>query len=438
MALYATNRFAGDGTTTSYEFNFVGKYIARTHVKVYQEDNATKVRTSVSINDSNFLNDTTLHSLPVTPVGSTLVIYRETPKPPLVDFVNGSRFTEYNLDLVARQGLFVAMEALDAGDAEARQQLLDAIAVIVGLSDDATAAALAAATSASNSAGSATLAQDAKVAAEAANSAAQTARSVAQASATAASASASNASTSASSASTSASNAAGSASSAASSASAASTQATNATTSATNAANSATAAAGSASAAASSASAASASATAAAGSAASINPATFMTLANAQTVSGDKTFSIAPTIPSITDPASSAGRALNWASIRARTVLNGWGVQADVTNNAVYMGWSGFPRGILAQVDSTTMGSVVTTAAARDTNMIGALVFAHYNVRGSTIGAGAAVNGVDLRPASPVNNQGVSLPGVWTCLGYCVGTTDATSPAAKTLFIRTS
>ena len=114
MALYATNRFPGDGSTTSYEFNFVGKYIDRSHVKVYQEDNATKVRTHVSINDGNFLNDTTLRNLPVTPVGSTLVIYRATPKPPLVDFVNGSLFTEYNMDLVARQGLFVAMEAIDA------------------------------------------------------------------------------------------------------------------------------------------------------------------------------------------------------------------------------------------------------------------------------------------------------------------------------------
>lgn len=163
MALYATNRFPGDGTTTSYEFNFVGKYIARTHVKVYQEDNATKVRAYVPITDGNFLNDTTLRSLPVTPVGSTLVIYRETPKPPLVDFVNGSRFTEYNLDLVARQGLFVAMEAMDAGDIDAREQLLAAIAVVTGLVDDATAAvsdatasALAAATTASTQAGIAT------------------------------------------------------------------------------------------------------------------------------------------------------------------------------------------------------------------------------------------------------------------------------------------
>ena len=263
MALYATNRFPGDGSTTSYEFNFVGKYIARTHVKVYQEDNATKVRTYVSINDSNFLNDTTLRSLPVTPVGSTLVIYRDTPKPPLVDFVNGSRFTEYNMDLVARQGLFVAMEALDAGDSDARQQLLDAIAVVVGLVDnakaaisDATAAALAAATSAANAATSESQAKAAKAAAESANMAAQAAKTDAQTAASASSGSATAAAGSASAASTSASNAAGSATTASNMAgvaggyaTTAGTNATNAATSATNAGNSATAAANSATAA---------------------------------------------------------------------------------------------------------------------------------------------------------------------------------------------
>ncbi len=204
MALYATNRFAGDGTTTSYEFNFAGKYIARTHVKVYKEDNATKVRTSVSINDSNFLNDTTLRGLPVTPVGQTLVIYRDTPKPPIVDFVNGSRFTEYNLDLVARQGLFVAMEAMDAGGVDAREQLLAAITAVTGLVDDATAAvsdataaALAAAASAATAQGADALAAAAKAAAEAANTAAQGSASAAAGSASAASTSASNAATSA-------------------------------------------------------------------------------------------------------------------------------------------------------------------------------------------------------------------------------------------------
>ena len=274
MALYATNRFPGDGATTSYEFNFVGKYIARSHVKVYQEDNATKVRTYVSINDGNFLNDTTLRNLPVTPVGSTLVICRETPKPPLVDFVNGSRFTEYNMDLVARQGLFVAMEAMDAGDLDARQQLLDAIAVVVGLVNDATAAvsdataaAAAAATSALAASDSATQAQTARTGAEAANTAAQTAKTDAQTAATNAASSASSASTSASTASTQASNAATSASTANTRANAANTSANNAATSATNAANSATAASNSATAAGNSASAASTSADNAAASA---------------------------------------------------------------------------------------------------------------------------------------------------------------------------
>lgn len=116
MALYATNRFAGDGTTTSYEFNFVGKYIARTHVKAYIEDDTTGARTPVTLTDSNFLNDTTLQGLPTTPVGATLVIYRDTPRYPLVDFSSGSRITEESLDAVARQGIFVAAEAADAGD----------------------------------------------------------------------------------------------------------------------------------------------------------------------------------------------------------------------------------------------------------------------------------------------------------------------------------
>lgn len=114
MALYATNRFAGDGTTTQYEINFVGMYIDRSHVKAYRVDDATKVRTPVTIDPGQWLNATTIAGFTPTPVGQTLVIYRDTPKPPLPDFVNGSRFTEHNLDITARQGLFVATEVLDA------------------------------------------------------------------------------------------------------------------------------------------------------------------------------------------------------------------------------------------------------------------------------------------------------------------------------------
>ena len=442
MALYATNRFAGDGATTQYEINFVGQYIDRSHVKVYQEDNATKVRTYVSINDGNFLNDTTLRSLPVTPVGSTLVICRDTPKPPLVDFVNGARFTEYNMDLVARQGLFVAMEAMDAGDAEARQQLLDAIAVVTALVNDATAAvsdataaALAAATSAATAQGAATLATSAKTAAEAANTAAQGAKTNALASASAAAGSASAASTSASNAAASASTASTQAALAGGYAASANTNASNAATSATNAANSATAAGNAASAAASSASAASASASAAAGYAASINPATVVTLAGSQTISGAKTFSIAPYVATVPDPAQDAGRALNWASTRARTIINGWGVQAGVTSNLVYMGWGGIPGGILAQVDATPVGSVVTTHAAQTQSMIGALVFGHYLGAG-VLSYGAQVVGYYLRISSGNSVAGSYLPGTWVCLGTATGDASTASLSAKTLFMR--
>lgn len=450
MALYATNRFPGDGSTTSYEFNFVGKYIARSHVKVYQEDNATKVRTYVPINDSNFLNDTTLRSLPVTPVGSALVIYRDTPKPPLVDFVNGSRFTEYNMDLVARQGLFVAMEALDAGGSDAREQLLAAIAVVTALVDDATAAvsdataaALAAATSASNAATSESQAQAAKAAAEAANTTAQAAKTAAQASASAAAGSASAASTSASNAAASASTASTQATNAANSATAAAGSASTAATQSTNAANSATAAAGSASTAntsatnaATSATNASNSAAAAAASAASINPANLVTLDGTQTVSGLKTFTASPNVGNLADPESATGRALNWQSTKQRVVINGWGIQPGVAANLVLMGWGGVPRGIAVQVDTTPMGTVLTSALASNPGINGALCFAHYVENGVSIGYGAQVLGAGLRATSGANFVGSGLPGTWVCLGAAVGNASSTATAAKTLFMR--
>lgn len=118
MAHYATNRFPGDGVTTTYEINFAGKYLSRDHVFAYIEDDTTKVKTPVSLSTGNWLNDTTLQSLPAAPVGSTMVIYRNTPATPLVDFVAGARLTPTALDTATRQGLFKAVEAAD-GDAGA-------------------------------------------------------------------------------------------------------------------------------------------------------------------------------------------------------------------------------------------------------------------------------------------------------------------------------
>ena len=444
MALYATNRFPGDGTTTSYEFNFVGKYIARTHVKVYQEDNATKVRTPIAITDSNFLNDTTLRSLPVTPVGKTLVIYRETPKPPIVDFVNGSRFTEYNLDLVARQGLFVAMEAMDAGGADARQQLLDAIAVVVGLVDDATvavsdatAAALAAATSAATVQDAATLAASAKTAAEAANTAAQGAKTAAQGSASAAAGSASAASTSASNAANSATASANSATTATTAKDSAVSAATTAGTHASTATTQAGIATTKADVATTKASEASTSAASAAASAASINPAGFVNTSTAQTIAGVKTFTSSPVVPSMSNPSATPANAINYAAAKAGLVVNAWPGVTGAGNHIVHIGWHTADARLIGVIDSTSIGTIQTSSTMAS-GKVGAHMFAHFNTAEATIGYGTQVSGLELRPSSPTLHQGTPMSGVWVCLGYCVGSTDAAFPGAKSLFMRIS
>lgn len=126
--LYATNRFHGDGMTTQYEISFVGGYLDRAHVKAYVEG-ADLVQTPVTLSPGNFLGQYTIGGLAPVPVGSTLVIYRDTPKAPIVDFVNGSRFTESNLDTATRQGSFIAAEGADAvspaGLAGVIQQIAD-------------------------------------------------------------------------------------------------------------------------------------------------------------------------------------------------------------------------------------------------------------------------------------------------------------------------
>ena len=115
MALLATNRFAGDGVTTSYEINFVGKYLDKSHVFAYVEDDVTGARTPVAITAANWLNDTTLQGMSAVPVGKTMVIYRNTPAAPLVDFVSGAWLTPNALNTATRQGLFKAVESSDGG-----------------------------------------------------------------------------------------------------------------------------------------------------------------------------------------------------------------------------------------------------------------------------------------------------------------------------------
>lgn len=169
--LYATNRFPGDGMTTQYEISFVGGYLDRAHVKAYVEG-ADLVQTPVTLSPGNFLGQYTIGGLAPVPVGSTLVIYRDTPKAPIVDFVNGSRFTESNLDTATRQGSFIAAEGADAvspaGLVGVIQQIADfsgaagaARGQAVAAQNTAVAASDAASLSASNAKASAVSAADA-------------------------------------------------------------------------------------------------------------------------------------------------------------------------------------------------------------------------------------------------------------------------------------
>ncbi|UPI11719.1 tail spike protein [Aeromonas phage yong1] len=100
--------YNGTGGDT-FDINFAGGYIDRTHVKALvsngdvvtlQFSSASRVRTSRPI-----------------VVGETVLIYRDTPKAvPLAQFEDGALLTAANLDRNAKQAVFVAAEMLDRFD----------------------------------------------------------------------------------------------------------------------------------------------------------------------------------------------------------------------------------------------------------------------------------------------------------------------------------
>lgn len=132
-----------DGTTTFWDFSFSGGYLDSSHVKAY----VTALDGSrTDIAGINLVGPYQIKVDPALASGGALVIYRDTPKDlPLVDFTDGSGFSELSLDTNAKQAVFIAAETLDALDS----------------TPDATAAAsaLAAAGSALAAAGSAQAAE---------------------------------------------------------------------------------------------------------------------------------------------------------------------------------------------------------------------------------------------------------------------------------------
>ena len=127
---YATNTWPGDGTTKQYEFNFVGGYIDKSHVKAYYLDDETYIRTDIDMSTVTWIGPVTLLFPTAPAVGQTLTIYRETPREALVDFENTSRITEANLNKAFTQSLFISVEASDLLSSSIIQELLQQIEIV--------------------------------------------------------------------------------------------------------------------------------------------------------------------------------------------------------------------------------------------------------------------------------------------------------------------
>lgn len=158
------NEFPGTGAAapTTVDFNFAGGYISRAHVKAEVFNPTTLERTPIALVDGDFLAEWRVAVPASVPTGSVLRVYRATPKDaPLVDFSTGARLTEPNLDLTARQAVFVAAESTDQ---------MAALGVVQAI--EAAEAAQAAAAQASISQATATAAENAAEAAQAAAEAA--------------------------------------------------------------------------------------------------------------------------------------------------------------------------------------------------------------------------------------------------------------------------
>lgn len=111
LQLNSINRWLGDGTTTDWNFTFSGGYIAPEHVRCYVTD-ADGVRI---FPEKTLISPFTMRVIPAVPTGSTITLYRDTPKDlPLVEFADGTALTEPALNLMARQSVFIAAEFTDA------------------------------------------------------------------------------------------------------------------------------------------------------------------------------------------------------------------------------------------------------------------------------------------------------------------------------------
>lgn len=151
---YSINRFTGDGTQTIWNLNFAGGIISRDHVSAYlvNEDG------TYSPLGFDWISDGSVDVTPAVDADQAFVFYRNTPKgQPLVDFTGGAAFTERNMDMLAKQAVFVGAEMVDrfadVGDQSEAATIASLAAVATAdAADEKADAALSAANSASDTA----------------------------------------------------------------------------------------------------------------------------------------------------------------------------------------------------------------------------------------------------------------------------------------------
>jgi hypothetical protein len=95
--------YIGNGVTQSFSLTF--NFLNRSHVKVFVN--------GVENTTFTWATNSTITITPAPPNGSIVVIQRQTPTTPIVDFVDGSNLTEVMLDTATRQSIFIAEENRD-------------------------------------------------------------------------------------------------------------------------------------------------------------------------------------------------------------------------------------------------------------------------------------------------------------------------------------
>lgn len=125
--LYSRTSWIADGADTLWNFAFTGGYILPAHIGAMAQNLVTGEVEAVPIDIATMLTGPfQLTVSPPIPAGRKFTIFRNTPKDvPLVDFTDGSRVTELNLDTNAKQSVFIAAESLDAVLAELLKAQVD-------------------------------------------------------------------------------------------------------------------------------------------------------------------------------------------------------------------------------------------------------------------------------------------------------------------------